>query len=524
MIFQKFYKSTAIFLFILAYSTSSYSDNTTLKPKPNQLEEKLINALSLDKTTNKRKRLGNSGKAIQAYIKEGALRKKPTTRINYTDYWKIKGNNSYFMGHRLLVIEEEYMTKDIGCCVDPGIGITVRVMRDTSSLKRFASENACSFTYEIDKKIKKLIRAKSSYKYAYLSCRDSNIRSSAKKDDPDITGNYYCLGCNGYLQIKEARKGYYFVDLSVAGGSCGGEVDINDKVIPLKNGVLTASYKNEEEKEECLQSISFNKNGGAVITDSCYPEDNGSTCSTLGEYQKENNSQADSSYDNKDKVEKKGNTPIEKDITDLSGLTEKEKKAYKEGVASAYKRVSELYIIYSPQNVKTICEGNIKANMNRIHGSIVNSKGASLIEMCTSIIEARAKKHFSEIASGVVPAQNCTEKMYADNYNLATLIPEYVDISYKPFIDEKGKLVSFSGIINNISGDEIFITNEESLSSAVLIVSDRDKLLRPGNIALNKKVFGVGIRLEPMEAIMHNTLDGKDRSITITKIDVLCLH
>jgi hypothetical protein len=47
-------------------------------------------------------------------------------------------------GQELLVIEEEYMRKYIGCCVSPGVGAILRVTTDIAPLKKFSSSNGCS--------------------------------------------------------------------------------------------------------------------------------------------------------------------------------------------------------------------------------------------------------------------------------------------------------------------------------------------------------------------------------------------
>lgn len=91
------------------------------------LENGLANALRLKPGTTER--AGDSGKAIQAYMREGAVSKKPNQRADYTDYYLVNKPVS-FMGHELVVIEEEYMTNYAGCCVNSGAGITVKVHGD----------------------------------------------------------------------------------------------------------------------------------------------------------------------------------------------------------------------------------------------------------------------------------------------------------------------------------------------------------------------------------------------------------
>ena len=142
------------------------------------LESGLIDALR--RTPGTDMRTPNSGKAIQDYIRAGALNKKPNGRADYTDYWILKRPEK-FMGHDLIVIEEEYMAKYVGCCVSDGAGINVRVIGSTSKLEQFAQMNACTFTADVklqaelsDHGIKATIP---SGRYASLSCRERDARS-----------------------------------------------------------------------------------------------------------------------------------------------------------------------------------------------------------------------------------------------------------------------------------------------------------------------------------------------------------
>jgi hypothetical protein len=50
-----------------------------------QLEQLLTDALRYDSV--KAKRIGDSGKAIQAYMRAGIVNKKPNVRTDYTDYY-----------------------------------------------------------------------------------------------------------------------------------------------------------------------------------------------------------------------------------------------------------------------------------------------------------------------------------------------------------------------------------------------------------------------------------------------------
>jgi hypothetical protein len=138
-----------------------------------ELEAGLSKALILKKGTTDR--VGDSGKAIQAYKQQGLVNKKPNRRADYTDYYLLN-KPAKFMGHDLIVIEEEYMSKYVGCCVSPGTGVSVKIVGATKNLEDFAAANRCTFTNGVNLKddlnnvgIKADLPAG---KFASLSCRE----------------------------------------------------------------------------------------------------------------------------------------------------------------------------------------------------------------------------------------------------------------------------------------------------------------------------------------------------------------
>mgnify|MGYP001758737813 FL=1 len=82
-------------------------------------------------------------------MREGIVNKKPNQRADYTDYYLVN-KPAKFMGHDLIVIEEEYMSQYIGCCVSPGVGVTVKVIGNTKNLENFARINGCTFTDNVN--------------------------------------------------------------------------------------------------------------------------------------------------------------------------------------------------------------------------------------------------------------------------------------------------------------------------------------------------------------------------------------
>lgn len=139
-------KITQMFFVFCLYTTIN---SQVIAGNDNSLENGLIDAMRLNKETTER--VGNSGEAIQAYMREGIVNKKPNQRADYTDYY-IVNKPAKLMGHDLMVIEEEYMSKYIGCCVSPGVGVTVKVTGSTKNLEEFASSNGCTFSDSVNLK------------------------------------------------------------------------------------------------------------------------------------------------------------------------------------------------------------------------------------------------------------------------------------------------------------------------------------------------------------------------------------
>lgn len=128
-------------MLILLILLSAISQGSRAADSPS-LEAGLIKALQLKPGTTER--LSDSGEALQAYIKAGYLDLKPTAREDYTDYRLLK-KPTMLMGHTLVLVEEEYMGRFIGCCVNPGVGVTVRLSGSSKNLEKFADKNGCSF-------------------------------------------------------------------------------------------------------------------------------------------------------------------------------------------------------------------------------------------------------------------------------------------------------------------------------------------------------------------------------------------
>jgi hypothetical protein len=140
------------------------------------LEAGLLNALRLKPQTLER--VGSAREAIRAYITAGYLPKKPTRRADYTDYYLLTKPTT-LLGHTLIVIEEESMVRYVGCCVSPGIGVTVKIVGSSHNVEQFANNNGCRFADHVDPQADlKAVGIKvhlSKGHYASLSCRERDV-------------------------------------------------------------------------------------------------------------------------------------------------------------------------------------------------------------------------------------------------------------------------------------------------------------------------------------------------------------
>ncbi|MFB9243289.1 hypothetical protein IV454_13645 [Massilia antarctica] len=145
------------------------------------LEAGLIGAMKYDRNSNQR--AGSSGEAIRAYMKAGYVNPRPNGRADYTDYYLLN-QAATFLGHPLVVIEEEYMTRYVGCCVSEGLGVTVKVVTNTAALKKFATLNRCRLEENVDPGAElrsfSIRNTLPKARCATLSCRERDAQSYIK--------------------------------------------------------------------------------------------------------------------------------------------------------------------------------------------------------------------------------------------------------------------------------------------------------------------------------------------------------
>ena len=159
------------------------SSQTASQPARGNADEDLQDALiaALRQKPGTSERIGSPADAIMGYANAGYVKKQPDSRSDYSDY-RILKKPAQFMGHTLVAIEEEYMQEYVGCCVSPGMAVTVRISPTGDNLDTFASKNGCSVSrdtdghYSID--VIGLPKAPEGT-YATLDCKERDLKEGA---------------------------------------------------------------------------------------------------------------------------------------------------------------------------------------------------------------------------------------------------------------------------------------------------------------------------------------------------------
>jgi len=128
-----------------------FAAGTALCATSEDLEAELLIAL---RPAPSLKRQENAGAVIRKYKAEGFIPFRPK-RIDYRDYYRLT-KPAKVLGHELVLLEEEYMTKFIGCCVDEGAGVFVRLSGRATTLESFAKANKCRVeTFDTEEEVRK---------------------------------------------------------------------------------------------------------------------------------------------------------------------------------------------------------------------------------------------------------------------------------------------------------------------------------------------------------------------------------
>lgn len=136
-----------------------------------QPEQNLVRSLSID--SNSKQRVAPSADAVKAFIAGGYVNRKPDYRFDYNDY-RVLRKPAHLFGFSIVILEEEYMAKYVGCCVSPGIGVVLSGKGELKTLESFASKNGCSVESPADPSVipAELKVRVSPGSLTYLSCRE----------------------------------------------------------------------------------------------------------------------------------------------------------------------------------------------------------------------------------------------------------------------------------------------------------------------------------------------------------------
>lgn len=132
--------------------------------------ERLLSALGPAPNFARRE---NAAVVLREFKAAGLIARKPE-RSDYTDYYLVLKPLRVF-GHDLVLIEDEYMLKYVGCCVSEGAGLALRTNGGLGELEAFARKNKCQvqeFQSEAEYREFTHVRFKLPVgSYASLSCR-----------------------------------------------------------------------------------------------------------------------------------------------------------------------------------------------------------------------------------------------------------------------------------------------------------------------------------------------------------------
>ncbi len=161
----------------VVFSPQKTNDTPAIAKQPEgNLEHLLASAMTLNDTRDGRKL--DSGVAIRALIKNGYVRRKPASRQDYSDYRALQKPFS-FMGAKLLVVEEQYMAKYVGCCVNPGIGILLDNFGNSAAIAKLATTQACTYSedvYDVENMLSAAGLGRRSGRLVYVFCGSANLQ------------------------------------------------------------------------------------------------------------------------------------------------------------------------------------------------------------------------------------------------------------------------------------------------------------------------------------------------------------
>jgi len=148
---------------------------TVAQSRSATFERSLLAAMSSNEARDGR--LIEPGVAIREGIRIGLLTRRPNRREDYTDY-RVARFDARIFGLRIIVVEEEYMARYVGCCVSPGIGVILELTGSQAEALAFAERNGCRIENnqaEIRQTLGDLNVSTAYGRFIRISCRERDL-------------------------------------------------------------------------------------------------------------------------------------------------------------------------------------------------------------------------------------------------------------------------------------------------------------------------------------------------------------
>jgi hypothetical protein len=119
------------------------------------------------------------GAPLRALKRDGYLATRPRIRTNYDDFY-FPTRSFSVLGGKVVVVQENYLGRYVGCCADPGIGLYFEGSSKASfiAVEDFAIANKCIYLEGNDMVTQELptnfMRLKPRKSYALLRCSDGD--------------------------------------------------------------------------------------------------------------------------------------------------------------------------------------------------------------------------------------------------------------------------------------------------------------------------------------------------------------
>jgi hypothetical protein len=125
------------------------------------------------------------GEPLRALKRDGYLSARPQNRSNYDDFYRPL-RAFRVMGAKVVVVQENYLGRYVGCCADPGIGLYFESadVATLNGIRDFATTNKCIYLQGnaliAPELPRAFLRFKANTFYAMLRCSDGDERRASR--------------------------------------------------------------------------------------------------------------------------------------------------------------------------------------------------------------------------------------------------------------------------------------------------------------------------------------------------------